>query len=91
MAAVMQEHTDLMQVEVQGHTDDVGNDTFNLELSQARADSVVRWFVENGIDPARLRAVGYGETLPIADNMTDAGRAENRRVEFKLIEGETEA
>lgn len=87
---VLEEYPDV-RLEVQGHTDDVGNDTFNLELSQARADSVVRWFVENGIDPARLRAVGYGETLPIADNMTDAGRAENRRVEFKLIEGETEA
>lgn len=84
---VLDDYPDV-RLEVQGHTDDVGNDQFNLELSQARADAVVAWFVRNGIDPSRFRAVGYGETLPMADNGTDAGRAENRRVEFKLIEGE---
>ncbi len=86
---VLEEYPDV-RLEVQGHTDDVGNDQFNLELSQARAEAVVTWFVERGIDPARFRAVGYGETLPIADNNSDAGRAENRRVEFKLIEGAPE-
>ena len=79
-----------VRLEVQGHTDDIGNDQFNLDLSQARAEAVVFWFVDNGVAPARLRAVGYGETVPVADNNSDAGRAENRRVEFALIEGAPE-
>lgn len=85
---VLERYPDL-RLEVQGHTDDVGNDQFNLELSQARADSVVAWFIQHEVDPRRLRPMGYGETVPIADNFTDAGRAENRRVEFKLIEDDT--
>jgi len=76
-----------VRIEVQGHTDDVGNDQFNLELSQARADAVIQWFFARGVAPDRLTAVGYGETAPMADNGTDAGRAENRRVEFRLLAG----
>ena len=76
-----------VELEVQGHTDDVGNDEFNLELSQGRSEAVVAWFVDHGIDRGRFRAVGYGETVPIAENNSDAGRAENRRVEFTLIGG----
>ncbi len=76
-----------VRLEVQGHTDDVGNDQFNLDLSQARSEAVVSWFAEHGIDADRLRPVGYGETVPIAENSSDAGRAENRRVEFTLIAG----
>ncbi len=75
-----------LRMEVQGHTDNVGNDATNLDLSQRRADAVVRWFVDAGVDPSRLRALGYGETLPLADNDSDAGRAENRRVEFRLLQ-----
>jgi OOP family OmpA-OmpF porin len=82
---VLEDYPDV-RLEVQGHTDDVGNDEFNLDLSQARAEAVVQWFVDHGVRYGRFRAVGYGETLPISDNQTDAGRAENRRVEFKLIE-----
>ncbi len=85
---VLEGYPDL-RMEVQGHTDDVGNDAANLDLSQRRADAVVRWFVEHGVDPARLRAVGYGETVPVSDNDSETGRAENRRVEFRLLhEGE---
>ncbi|MES2643634.1 MAG: OmpA family protein [Myxococcota bacterium] len=86
---VLDDYPDV-RLEVQGHTDNVGNDQFNLELSQARADAVIAWFITNGIDPSRLRAVGYGETVPLADNNSDAGRAENRRVEFRLLEGAPE-
>jgi OOP family OmpA-OmpF porin len=86
---VLEDYPDV-RLEVQGHTDDVGNDEFNLQLSQERADAVVQWFIDHGIAYTRLRPVGYGETLPIADNASDAGRAENRRVEFKLIEGAAE-
>ncbi|MDP2314370.1 MAG: OmpA family protein [Pseudomonadota bacterium] len=87
---VLEEFPDV-RLEVQGHTDDVGNDQLNLELSQARADAVIQWFFDYGVAPDRLRAVGYGETVPLSDNGTDAGRAENRRVEFRLLEDAPEA
>ena len=75
-------------IAVEGHTDDVPIQTLrfpsNWELSTARATRVVRHLVENGVDPVRLRATGYAETRPIADNSTLAGRALNRRVELTL-------
>ena len=71
-------------ITVEGHTDDIGSEESNLALSIARAESAKEWFVESGIDPARVFAVGYGETRPIADNTTAAGRAQNRRIEFRL-------
>ena len=83
--AVLQQFPD-MRIEIQGHTDDKGDDAFNMDLSQRRASQVMKWFVDHGIDANRLRGVGYGETVPVADNATDAGRATNRRVEFKLIQ-----
>lgn len=70
------------QVEVAGHTDSQGNDGYNLRLSGLRAESVRRYLVEHGIDAARITARGYGETQPVASNATDAGRAQNRRVEL---------
>jgi outer membrane protein OmpA-like peptidoglycan-associated protein len=75
-----------MKIEIQGHTDAKADDLYNLELSQRRANQVMLWFIRHGVDPSRLRAVGYGETIAIADNQTEAGRATNRRVEFKLIQ-----
>jgi OOP family OmpA-OmpF porin len=83
---VLDDYPDV-RLEVQGHTDDVGNDQFNLELSQARADAVIQWFFARGVAPDRLTAIGFGETVPMADNNSDAGRAENRRVEFRLLAG----
>jgi OmpA-OmpF porin, OOP family len=71
-----------IHVRVEGHTDSRGKDSYNLKLSQRRTDSVVRYLVDRGIDASRLQAVGYGETRPIADNKTRAGRETNRRVEF---------
>ncbi len=88
--AVFQQYPDL-RFEIQGHTDSVGDDAFNLDLSQRRANSVMMWFLQNGITPDRMRAVGYGETVPIADNVSDAGRAENRRVEFRLFNADAPA
>lgn len=70
------------QVEVAGHTDSQGNDGYNLRLSGQRAESVRRYLIQNGIDAGRITARGYGETQPIASNATDAGRAQNRRVEL---------
>ncbi|MEN3044813.1 MAG: OmpA family protein [Candidatus Hydrothermales bacterium] len=73
-------------VEIQGHTDSVGSDSYNLTLSQARAEAVRNYLINfHNIDPSKLVAKGYGETMPIADNLTREGRAMNRRVEFKVI------
>ncbi len=68
--------------EVQGHTDAVGNDGYNLTLSMARAQAVQAWLVANGAAATQLSAQGYGKTRPIADNDSDEGRARNRRVEL---------
>jgi outer membrane protein OmpA-like peptidoglycan-associated protein len=72
-----------LKLEVQGHTDNVGSDDYNLKLSDARAASVVTWLVSKGIAADRLTAHGYGMRQPIADNGSDEGRAKNRRVELK--------
>jgi OmpA-OmpF porin, OOP family len=69
-------------VEVQGHTDSVGNDNYNMRLSQDRAESVRTYLIQKGVDARRMDARGYGETRPIESNRTSKGRAENRRVEF---------
>ena len=75
-----------ISIEIQGHTDDVGSDRDNLSLSQKRAESVKNALIELGIDPGRLQAKGYGETTPVADNGTEAGRASNRRTEMKITD-----
>ena len=67
-----------------GHTDWVGSDAANMRLSKARAESVKNYLVSQGASSARIEAVGYGESQPIATNKTDAGRQKNRRVEFTL-------
>lgn len=72
------------QVAIEGHTDNSGDPTANVELSQKRADAVRAYLISKGVDPARLTATGYGDTKPIADNKTKAGKAKNRRVDFKL-------
>jgi len=67
---------------IEGHTDDVGSEEFNLNLSQRRADSVMNYLVANfGIDASRLSAKGFGKSDPIADNTTEQGRIKNRRIE----------
>ena len=73
---------------VEGHTDDFGAEAANLELSQQRAEAVVGYLVAGGIDRSRLTAIGYGETRPIADNVTAEGRALNRRIVFVIEEGD---
>jgi OmpA-OmpF porin, OOP family len=72
-------------VRVEGHTDDVGSDAYNARLSERRAHSVVKYLVAKGIDPARLQAIGFGESRPIATNDTPEGRAKNRRTEFHIV------
>lgn len=71
---------------VEGHTDNLGSDEYNLELSQRRLDAIVSYITDHGIDPRRLTTIAKGESEPIADNATRAGRAQNRRLEV-VIEG----
>jgi OmpA-OmpF porin, OOP family len=68
---------------IEGHTDSVGADDFNLTLSQKRSDSVKQYLIGKGIAESRLTAIGNGETKPVASNKTSLGRAKNRRVELK--------
>ncbi len=75
-----------VKVEIGGHTDSKGSDAYNLKLSNARADAVKQYLLSKGVKADNLTAKGYGETQPIADNKTDEGRAENRRVELKRIQ-----
>jgi len=69
---------------IEGHTDSQGSETSNLDLSQRRAEAVRLYLVNNGVAASRMTATGYGESMPVADNNTPAGRALNRRVEFKV-------
>jgi outer membrane protein OmpA-like peptidoglycan-associated protein len=71
--------------EVSGHTDNIGSDSYNLDLSKKRAESVVVYLSVKGVPKARLSAKGYGSAKPIADNATEEGRALNRRTEFRII------
>jgi outer membrane protein OmpA-like peptidoglycan-associated protein len=84
MALSLREWPEVM-LEIQGHTDNIGDPAFNQTLSQQRADAVRQYLIEKGIDPARLTAKGYGQDKPIADNKTSAGRAQNRRVEINRV------
>jgi len=85
-AAKMLNENPTIDVEIQGHTDSKGSDSYNLSLSDRRAASVVAYLTQNlGIDRSRLTSRGYGESQPIATNDTDSGRALNRRVEFKIL------
>jgi len=72
-------------IDVYGHTDSTGSDAFNQTLSQNRAQTVANYLTMQGISPSRIRSQGFGETMPVADNATDTGRARNRRVEIKII------
>ncbi len=71
-----------LQIEIQGHTDSDGDDGYNLKLSQDRAENVKKFLELFGIEQERITAKGYGETVPIAENTTDEGKAKNRRVDI---------
>lgn len=72
-------------IEIVGHTDDVGEDSDNLQLSEQRAESVRDYLVAGGVDASKIVTVGMGESMPIASNQTEQGRAENRRVEVLVL------
>jgi len=74
-----------VSIEISGHTDSKGSDSYNENLSQGRSQAVVDYLISQGIDSSRLEAHGYGESKPIDSNDTEAGRANNRRVEFTVL------
>jgi OOP family OmpA-OmpF porin len=90
---MLQEITNLLKanpgikkMSIEGHTDNRGSAEINKRLSQDRANSVMNWLVQHGVEQSRLEAHGFGLEKPIEDNSTDEGRAKNRRVEFKITE-----
>ena len=76
-----------IRLEVQGHTDNVGQAAYNQKLSGQRADSVRAYLVKAGIDPTRLVSKGYGMAQPLVPNNSESNRALNRRVQFIRTEG----
>lgn len=74
-----------MSIEIAGHTDNKGSDEYNLNLSQERANSVMNYIIEQGINANRITAQGYGETKPVSTNETEEGMQMNRRVEFQIL------
>ena len=75
-----------IKIKIGGHTDNVGSDAYNQQLSEKRAKAVVDWLIQHGIDASRLQYQGYGESVPIATNETEEGRQLNRRTEFEIID-----
>jgi outer membrane protein OmpA-like peptidoglycan-associated protein len=84
VAKVMADHPEIKHVRIEGHTDNVGKGPMNKKLSRERAESVMAWLIRQGVNKKRLSAEGFGMERPIDDNTTEAGRKNNRRVEFHI-------
>jgi OmpA-OmpF porin, OOP family len=84
VAQVLKEHPEILEVSIEGHTDDKGSVAFNMSLSQRRADAVKAWLAERGVAGGRLVAKGFGKSKPVDNNRTEEGREMNRRVEFRI-------
>jgi OOP family OmpA-OmpF porin len=82
--AVLKQFDDI-RIEISGHTDDVGTDEANLDLSRRRAEAVKKYMVDQGVDPARIETIGYGRSKPIDTGKSSKARAKNRRIEFRVI------
>ncbi len=85
VAATLQGNPSIQLIEIQGHTDERGNDAYNLDLSDKRAASVKRYLVEKGVEESRLESQGYGETQPVDRRSNEAAWAKNRRVAFLIL------
>jgi outer membrane protein OmpA-like peptidoglycan-associated protein len=85
VAGMIRMHPEADLIEVQGHADDRGDDTYNLKLTADRAASVAAYLIAAGVDPSRLRSMGYGKYCPLKRGRSRAARDKNRRVEFKVI------
>jgi len=88
LAKVMQENPQVQKVSIEGHASDEGEEQHNLILSKARAEAVRAYLVGKGVATERLTSTGYGETRPLVSNDSDAGREQNRRVEFHITKQE---
>lgn len=84
IAGSLQQYPDSL-IDVYGHTDSTGSDAFNQTLSENRARTVANYLSTRGVSASRIRSQGFGESMPVADNTTEAGRARNRRVEIKIV------
>ncbi|HEX3766421.1 MAG TPA: OmpA family protein [Kofleriaceae bacterium] len=90
VAATLQGNPSIQLVEIQGHTDERGDDAYNLDLSDRRAKAVMKYLVDKGVDAKRLTAQGYGETQPLDRRHNEAAWAKNRRVAFLIIKRTTD-
>jgi len=88
-AAALMQKAPQAKLTVIGHTDATGDASINKTLSQNRAQAVVDYLIFKGVDPAQLRAIGYGQEKPIADNQTTEGKFKNRRIEFEVLNTDT--
>ena len=88
VAASLVGNPQIKLLEVAGHADERGDDAYNLDLTNRRAVSVVKYLVGKGIDPQRLEAQGYGETVPLLRESSERAWATNRRVEFVILKDE---
>jgi OmpA-OmpF porin, OOP family len=88
IANLLKANPGIKKMSINGHTDNRGGADLNKRLSQSRAESVMRWLTQHGVEAGRLEAHGYGLEQPIEDNNTEQGRAANRRVEFKIVDEE---
>src|SRR5690606_32524139 len=89
VVSIIGSNPQIVRVRVEGHTDDVGDDAANMELSRRRAASVMRWMVAHGIEASRIEAWGCGEMHPVRPNTRASGRQANRRVVFLIVEPPT--
>jgi len=85
VGSTLQGNPDIQLVEIQGHTDNRGNDAYNLDLSNRRAAAVKKYLVDKGVDESRLTSQGYGETVPLDKHNNEKAYAKNRRVEFLIL------
>ncbi|MDB4991160.1 MAG: cell envelope biosis protein OmpA [Myxococcaceae bacterium] len=86
LATLLEENAGIQHVQVEGHTDTTGDEAFNKQLSLERAQTVVKALIQRGVEPERLSSKGMGASQPRGSNDTAAGRARNRRVEFRVLE-----
>ena len=84
LGVVLMSQNPQITIDIKGHTDSDGSDAMNQQLSQRRVDVIFDYLVSQGVDPSRLTKAAFGESQPIADNTTSAGRSRNRRVEFQI-------